>query len=95
MRIAWDNEHAFWDARIVEKGEGYWLTFSEVPMPEGTVITVTPLTGAEGPHLEFEAKVIAQGENYLEEPFSEQRFWSKLEPIDADVDAIDDQTKAA
>jgi hypothetical protein len=86
VRIAWDNDNAFWDAQLVSEDGDTWLTLSEVPMAKGTIVTITPLGNASGPHFEFTALVVEQGEDILVSAYSERRFWNRLRPINVDLE---------
>lgn len=87
MRIAWDDDSNFWSGDLSPDGSGSWRMSSGVPISIGRTVTITPLTGERGPHVQFRAEVVGSGEDVLESPYSEGRFWTRLRAIKLDPEA--------
>lgn len=84
MRIAWDDDQNYWPGDMFELTDGSWHLASEVPLEPGRLVTITPITPAAGPHIEFRARVLDQSENVMVAAFSDRRFHSRLETVDLD-----------
>lgn len=87
MRIAWDDDKTFWGGTLQPEIDGCWRLLSDVPPQVGETVTITPITGAEGPHIEFRARVMGQTENILVAPFSDRRFQARVIPLDLDAES--------
>lgn len=86
MRIAWDNSRSYWAGTLFQDRGGCWKMFSDFPTEVGETLTITPLTTAAGPHIEFRARVLTHSEDVLESTDSPRRFAAQIVALNLDAE---------